>query len=203
MTGETGQGYWGRLWAAVLGRGTELAAPPPPPAEPAVKVEPPPPAEADVSLQTQISRLKLELEDRDHRLAAMQRDFQLLQASKSQETVAAGDERMQTIFKKLSGPLANLIAMAQIADSGQPVDAESFVKLTHSLDRELARAGLERIGRVGEPAGFDVAVHQRMSGGVVHPGEAVIVRLPGFRFGRKIVNKAMVSAPDNGAKVEG
>jgi molecular chaperone GrpE (heat shock protein) len=203
MTERSEGSYWGRLWAAILGRRPDAAEakpisePEPTPAP----VETPPPS-ADAALQAEVARLKLDLEDRDHRIATMQRDYQLLQETKSQETAAAGDEQLQKVFKKLSGVLANLVAMAQIADSGQAVDAASFVKLVHSLNRELGRAGLECIGKVGETVGFNVAEHQRMSGGAVHPDAPVIVRLPGFRFGQKILNKAMVSAPDNGAKGE-
>ena len=66
--------------------------------------------------------------------------------------------------------------------------------MVSDLERALAKAGLEQIGTVGETAEFESSAHQRMSGGDVHTGAAVVVRLPGYKLGGRVVLKAMVSA---------
>ena len=63
-----------------------------------------------------------------------------------------------------------------------------------SLEKELARAGLERLGSAGESTAFDPAIHQRMSGEAVHANTPVLVRIPGFRVGPKVIQKALVTA---------
>ena len=98
--------------------------------------------------------------------------------------------------------MANLATLTAAAEAGQEVEAGDLIHLLRSLEKELHRAGLESIGRVGEQAGFDVACHQRMSGGAVHAGTPVTVQLPGYRLGEKILLKAMVSAGKTG-EIEG
>lgn len=183
MSEET-KGYWARLWTALLGH--EI----PPPVGPAVV----PPGQHDLELEARVSGLEMDLRERDGRIAQMQREYSELEAAKERAAATSGQEGLERLFQKLAGTLANLAVLSAAVDDGQQVEAGDLVSLIRSLEREFARAGLEPIGQVNQQTEFDVAAHQRMSGGAVHPGTRVSVQLPGYRFGSRVLLKAMVSA---------
>jgi molecular chaperone GrpE (heat shock protein) len=101
---------------------------------------------------------------------------------------------VRPLFKRLAGTLGNLNVLTAMAEAGREVDTGDLIQLIKGLEKELDRAGLEPIGAVGEKTLFAVASHQRMSGGAVHEGVPVVVQIPGYRLGGKILSKALVSA---------
>ena len=175
-------GYWGRLLAALAGRDAGPA------------VAPGSPDEQLAQVRAQAAALQLDLAERDRQMAEMRAEYGTLHAAKQWAAADAGQDQLERLFKKLAGPLANLAVLTAAVEAGQEVEARDLVQLLKSVERELHRAGLEPIGRVGQRAQFDVASHQRMSGGAVHAGTPVTVQLPGYRSGEKILLKAMVSA---------
>lgn len=175
-------GYWRRLWAALAGRDVR------------------PQGEAGTGderlteLRAHVASLELDVADRDRQMAEMRAEYGTLQAAKERAAAGAGQDQLEKLFKKLAGPLANLAVLMAAAEAGQEVETGDLIHLLKSLEKELHRAGLEPIGRAGQQAAFDVACHQRMSGGAVREGTPVTVQLPGYRLGEKILLKAMVSA---------
>jgi molecular chaperone GrpE (heat shock protein) len=152
-----------------------------------------PTAEAEAELRAQLASLRMDVEERDQRIEAMQREYAALQVAKEKAAGDGGQEQLERLFKKLAGPLSNLAALADLGKAGREVAAADLLGLFQSLEKELAHAGLTRVGTVGEATSFDTALHQRMSGGTVHAGTQVVVRVPGYRQGEKILLKAMVS----------
>lgn len=171
-------GYLGRLWAALLGRA------------PAVYEA----SGDEAEMRSRIAGLEMDVRERDERIEKMKVEYAALQAERDRAAGDAGDERLAQLFKKLAGPLSNMAALAVSDEEGKEPLVADFAQLAHSLEKHLARAGLEPIGRAGEHSEFDVALHQRMSGGDVRAGAPVVVRLPGYRFKRRVLVKAMVSA---------
>ena len=157
-------------------------------------VAPGSPDEQLAQVRAQAAALQLDLAERDRQMAEMRAEYGTLHAAKQWAAADAGQDQLERLFKKLAGPLANLAVLTAAVEAGQEVEARDLVQLLKSVERELHRAGLEPIGRVGQRAQFDVASHQRMSGGAVHAGTPVTVQLPGYRSGEKILLKAMVSA---------
>ena len=180
MTAEKA-GYWGRLLAAL--RGCEVE-----PAEPVA------PDEQAAELRARIASLELDLGERDARIDQMRSEYGVLEAARDRAAAGAGQDELERLFKRVSGPLSNLAALTAMAEGGKEVEVGDLVQLVRDVEKELARAGLEPIGRVGEKTQFDVAGHQRMSGAAVRAGTPVTVRVPGYRFGEKVLFKAMVSA---------
>ena len=181
MAGTTG--YFGRLLAAILGRdasasGADL------PDDPA-------------KLKAMVASLKMDLQERDERIATMRGEYEQLEASKVHSTATAGTEELTGLLKKLSGPLANIAVLRDAAAAGEDVQADDVLQLVASLEKVLTRAGLEVIGRSGEAVTFDSAVHQRMSGGPVSDGVPVKIEVPGYRMGSRVLQKALVSAEEN------
>jgi molecular chaperone GrpE (heat shock protein) len=182
----TGQktGYWKRLFAALLGRDAQATGLPAGP-EPGAQA-----AEANAKAAT----LEMDLRERDEKIEQMRIEYEALQASRERAVGEAGQEQLDKLFKKLSGALSNLMGLTELAEAEKDVQVADLVDLIKGLEKELTRAGLERIGTAGENTEFDVALHQRMSGGAVRAGTPVAIRLPGYRTRQKILLKAMVSA---------
>jgi molecular chaperone GrpE (heat shock protein) len=207
-------GYWGRLCAALLGRDvqpTEASSPPVEACVPVVEagrpaVEPGPADEQAAQWRAHTASLEMDLAERDKRIDEMRSEYATLQTAKERTSVGAGQDQLERLFKKLAGPLANLSVLTAMAETGREVEVGDLAQLIKGLEKELARAGLEPMGKVGEKTVFDVTCHQRMSGGAVREGVHVTVQIPGYRMGEKILIKTMVSAgedhpaqePDNG-----
>jgi molecular chaperone GrpE (heat shock protein) len=144
--------------------------------------------------QARLAALDMDVRERDQRIAAMRKEYAHLAAAG--QTAAAGQEQLQALFKKLAAPLSNLAALAALCEAGQEVAAADVVTLFRSVEKQLKAAGLEQVGAAGESVPFDVALHQRMSGGMVSAGAVVVIRTPGYRFAGKVLLKAMVTAKE-------
>jgi molecular chaperone GrpE (heat shock protein) len=143
-----------------------------------------------------VARLEQEVRDRDERIAAMQAEYAALREEKASAAAGAGEVQMEKLFKKLCAPLATLSTLAHAVRKGQAVEARDLADMVESVEKALMGFGLEPIGEPGTEAPFDSAAHQRMSGGSPHSGDQVRVRLPGYRLGKKILQKAMVSGKE-------
>jgi molecular chaperone GrpE (heat shock protein) len=168
-------GYVERLIGALLGKAEQL------------------PVATDAQTAARIASLEMDLKERDMRIDGMRAEYAALRAECDRAATTGGEEQVQKLLKKLAGPLSNLAALAAHAEAGEEVAARDMAALFRSVEKELARAGLERLGTVGEKAGFDASVHQRMSGDDVHQSTEIQVRVPGYRLGTKTVLKALVT----------
>ena len=169
-------GYFARLLAALCGRAAGAA----PASGPAGSV----------------AALQADLRERDERIARMRAEYAELEQARTRATETAGGEHMERLFKKLCGPLATLSTLAHAARAGQAVEARDLADLVVSVEKALHGFGLEPIGEPGAETAFDLAAHQRMSGISPHGGERVRVRLPGYRLGAKVLQKAMVTGKE-------
>ncbi len=147
----------------------------------------------EAALIARIATLEMDLQERDERITAMQREYSALSESMDRQSARVGQAQLEKTFKRLSGNLSTLAALIDLADSGREVDLHDVVVLFRVIERDFAAAGMERIGSVGEVCAFDPAVHSRMSGGAVSAGTVVTVHVPGYRMGRKILLKALVT----------
>ena len=170
--------YFSEILAALAGR-TQLAAPAGAPAD-----------------QARTAALEMELRERDQRITSMQKEYANLDAAGKRAAAGAGSSELEQLFKKLAAPLSNLAALAALAGEGREVAAADVLSLLRSVEKQLKAAGLEAVGEVGAAVPFDVALHQRMSGGMVSAGTPVVVRTPGYRFAGKVLLKAMVTAKE-------
>ena len=177
-----GGGYLGNLLAALLGR----CAP--------VRTDLP----VDVAvLHSRVAALDMDLRERDQRIETMRNEYEHLQSLKERASEDAGQEELEQFFKKAAGPLSNLAALIGAHGKGHAIELADLVTLVATLEKVFQRHGLERIGDVGEKIGFDVAIHQRMSGGSVSEGKTVEVLVPGYRTQNRVLMKAMVTSKEN------
>ena len=176
--------YISRLVDALLGRESPAAVP------------------NDAQVNARLAALEMDLRERDQRITTMQKEYATLEATAKQATADAGQEQLIELFKKLAAPLANFSLLAAHADTGQSLEAADVIRLFRSLEKHLHASGLEQVGTPGEQVPFDVALHQRMSGGMVSTGSPVVVRMPGYRNQGKVLLKAMVTAREGAEKGE-
>lgn len=197
MSKGTKSVYFPRLMAALFNRNFAASGPEPAPipeiSPPAVE---PPPATAS---SAEAARLRLDLEERNQRIASMQKEYETLEAARRRAASEAAAEQEEKVIKSLLRPLSNLATLMDLADSGNEIAVSDLVALGRSLEKELGRFGLERIGRTGEHIAFDPTLHQRMSGGTVAAGDDVAIAVPGFRLGSKVLTRAMVTSRANAA----
>jgi len=176
-------GYFARLLGAFLGRDV-----PPPASAPAV-----PAGERQLELQATVAGLEMELRERDEQVRQLKNEYSALEAARQRAASEAAADQLERLFARLAGTLGNLSVLTAMAEAGREVDAGDLIQLIKGLEKELGRAGLEPIGAVGEKTLFAVACHQRMSGGAVRDGVPVVVQVPGYRLGEKVLIKALVS----------
>jgi molecular chaperone GrpE (heat shock protein) len=150
----------------------------------------------DAELRSRIASLEMDRQERDRSIATIRAEYSALEAERDRVAASAGQDNVDRLFKKLAGPLSNLSALVDLSQAGQDIAASDIVTLFHNIEKELARAGLERIGVAGQQTTFDTSFHQRMSGPTVHNGVPITVRIPGYRIGNKVLLKAMVSAKE-------
>jgi molecular chaperone GrpE (heat shock protein) len=150
----------------------------------------------DAAASARAATLEMDLRERDQRIAVMRKEYATLETSSKRAAAGAGQEQLEQLFRKLAAPLASLSTLAALCDAGREVAAADLVSLLRSLEKQLKAAGLEQVGTPGESLCFDVAVHQRMSGGAVSAGTPVVVRSPGYRCGGKVLFKAMVTSKE-------
>jgi len=174
------QGYWARVMAALLGRETTPATAPA--------------GASEAEWRARQASFEMDLREREERIAAMQKEYATIEAAGRQAAAGAGREQLEQLFKRLAAPLANLATLTALAGGGRQVEVADLIAACRSLEKQLKAAGLEQVGEVGEHTAFELALHQRMSGGAVSSGTPVTVQMPGYRFGGKVLLKALVTA---------
>ena len=147
-------------------------------------------------LRARLASLQLEVQSRDEQIDQMKREYASVEAARDRAASAGGREQVEKLLRKLCGPLSNLAVLAAAARAGKDVAAEDMAALVGDAEKHLAGVGLQVIGAPGEASAFDVALHQRMSGGAVHSGTPVVVRIPGYKLGEKVLQKALVTAKE-------
>ena len=194
MSQET---YLNRLWNALLGRACAPITAPPAKIAPAASAAPmvtPSVSAPTAELEARLSARETELRQRDDQIGAMKREYAALEAARAEAAALGGTEQLEKLFRKVCGPLSNLATLVAAVRHGKEVAPADMADLVDDLGKQLTAAGLEAIGQAGQAAEFDVALHQRMSGSTVHPGTPVVVQIPGYRLGERILQKAMVTA---------
>jgi molecular chaperone GrpE (heat shock protein) len=181
---EVNMSYITRLIDALLGR------------------EQPVPVTTDATVNARVATLEMDLRERDQRIVAMQKEYATLEAQAKRATADAGDEHLGALFKKIAPQLANLATLATLPETGQSLEVGDVLNLFRSVEKQLKAAGLEQVGAAGEHVPFDVALHQRLSGGMVTAGSPVVVRMPGYRYQGKVLLKVMVTARETAEKAE-
>ena len=136
--------------------------------------------------------LRLEFAQAQQDAQAALRALEAEQAARSDAVTATVAARLEPALADAAATLAQLALQDRLLAEGKPVAAKDVLALARGLGRSLERLGLVGIGQPGENATFDSTIHQMLSGSAPAPGTVVVLRMPGYRLGEKVVRKAMV-----------
>lgn len=158
--------------------------------------EPEPEDQDILSLRSRLQSLKMDLEERDQKMARMRQEFEQLQSRAASDRAGAGSAELAGLAKRLAPILSQLPTLRALHESGKEVRTADLFTLFAKLEKLLADTGLTPLGTVGETCPFDSRFHQRMSGSDVGDGSPVRIRFVGYRFQEAVLLKAMVSKED-------
>lgn len=161
---------------------------------PEASAAPPTPSPVAAESASRLAALAMDLKERDVRIAGLLRELEAAKEAAKGLAQAAGDARILKLLKRLLPLFAQADAMRHFVSGGQTARVEDALTLVAKLEKAvLEEAGLDRIGETGAEAGFDPRLHQRLSGGDMSDGDAVVVRFVGYRRGETVIGKALVS----------
>ncbi|MBN1930467.1 MAG: nucleotide exchange factor GrpE, partial [Desulfobacterales bacterium] len=140
------------------------------------------PALPSSELHARIADLEMDIQDRDHMIESLKKEYHLLKSRTASENANAGDAAVKDMLEKLSPLLSQLVTMRSIEKNGTQIKAKDLLKLFDKMEKVICEKGLEQIGDVGQETIFDGQVHQRLSGSSIQDGDVVGIRFPGYRF---------------------
>ncbi|MEB3222858.1 MAG: hypothetical protein VKS61_12350 [Candidatus Sericytochromatia bacterium] len=95
------------------------------------------------------------------------------------------------LFRSLEPTLLQLPVVRHAVSLGAPTTASDVLALLEPLERALSTLGYEPIGHVGTVVAFSPEVHQAVVGALA-PGEAALIRTPGYRLDGALAVRARV-----------
>ncbi len=141
--------------------------------------------------ENDIQTLKLELVERDERIAKLKTDLE----RQRQQADARGAGNVQTQLEQLFTEAASAISQLQtqaylLETENRPIQARDVLTIARRLVRTLEDRGLSLECRVGEQVSFDPDRHEPISGTAPRSGQPAIVRFVGVAFRGKLLRKA-------------
>jgi len=158
-----------------------------------LRPRPPEPAPAPLRDEAEAASLRAQIEEREARLAQMQREYERLDRERQVAVEREAGHALANLFDDLAGPLSQLEAARARVETGSDMEAGDLFSLLGPLRRALEQRGLAAVGAVGEQVAFDPGRHQALGDQQFQEGDAVTIRFPGFLHGERVVRKALVS----------
>ena len=144
--------------------------------------------DALLGTENQLRALRLELAERDARVARLEADLrrhQDAEASLRAELARAGVERL---LANLATPLVQLATQVEL----DAVDAASVLAVARTLVRDLEDEGVAVAGPVSAVVPYDPDLHEPLDGNAPERGEAVVLRLAGLSYHGTVLRRATV-----------
>jgi len=151
-------------------------------------------------LRGRVASLEQDLRERDELIVRLKREYEASRRENKSGQEQAAADALEVLAGRHAPLLSQLDTMRYMHEQGKELRAGDLLKLLSKLQQAWRELGLEAVGQAGEKVDYDASVHQRLSGGDVSPGGKVRVSFVGYRFGSKMLTKAMVNAEgaDNG-----
>ncbi|WP_168801704.1 nucleotide exchange factor GrpE [Glycomyces buryatensis] len=143
-------------------------------------------------LESELQRARLELEDRDLRIARMRSEAAAVRDRVGDEIKRQSRESTERIVGAMAVPLTQFLMQAHLHDSGTAeVKVDDVVEVGRRLMRVLRGAGIDQVGTIGAPEPFDPDRHDPLSTSQTpEPGRPVVVRVVGLSFQGRVLRKA-------------
>jgi molecular chaperone GrpE (heat shock protein) len=151
--------------------------------------------EAILASERETQALRLELQERERVIAALNSDLDRLRRGEDDRIAAAVAAERERLVTDAAAPAAQLLTQAHLLEvEGKPVQARDVLAVARGLLRLLEDEGLTADGRAGETVAFDPNRHEPLGGEVVlTPGQPAVVGVVGMNFRGKVLRKAGVA----------
>jgi molecular chaperone GrpE (heat shock protein) len=138
--------------------------------------------------------LRLELQERERVIAALQADLERLRRGEGERVAAAVQAERERLLTDAAAPVAQLLTQAHLLEvEGKALQARDVLAVARRLVRLLEGEGLTTEGRVGAAVAFDPNRHEPLGGDFTpRPGQSVVVRIVGVSCQGRVLCKATV-----------
>ena len=144
-----------------------------------------------LDLRSEVQALRLELAERDARIAALEKQADAGRSSESVDGLVEG--RLARWLESAAAPASQLKTQAHLVEvEGKPVEARDVLAVSRQLVRVLEDAGLRFEGKVGDVADFDPDHHRPLGQASLARGDRVRIRFVAVRLGERVIHKAAV-----------
>jgi molecular chaperone GrpE (heat shock protein) len=141
------------------------------------------------SVKRELAEIQLDLMDARKLLSVQRSTIDELRASLD----SGIDHNLERLFREIATPLSQLRMQEALLESGTQVSGASVMALARQVAERVERSGLEPIGSFGETVDFDPQSCEPLSAdSSLSWGEEVVIRFIGYRYGGRVVRKAMV-----------
>ena len=147
-------------------------------------------------LESKISSLQLDLEEKESRIMNMKQDYARLKKDMEDKSKEAVSENLEKLFYDISRPLSQFYAMKSFVESGKSLDINELFKTIDILLDKLEDFSLMKIGGTDRSTGYNSKFHQAIDGGSYRDGQEVKIKVIGFAFENKILRRAMVTSKE-------
>ena len=153
-----------------------------------------PTSEPTLALQSELQTLRLELAERETAIANLKQELERQRQGETTRIEAARQTEIESLFEQLSSPLSQLLTQTHLVEQqGKTVQPQDILTVTQRLIRTLESTGLAIAVGVGETTPFDPNYHQPLNSNLtISPGTAIVAKMPGLAYQKKILKKALV-----------
>ncbi len=146
-----------------------------------------------LDLQSEVQSLRLELAERDARIAALEKEADPGRSSERVDGVAR--DRIARWLESAAAPASQLKTQAHLLQvENKPVQARDVLAVARQLIRVLEDAGMEFEGEVGDVVVFDPDHHRPLGEASLSRGDRVRIRFVAVKLGNRVIHQAGVAA---------
>ncbi len=153
------------------------------------------PSSGALDLRSEVQSLRLEIAERDARIAALEKETDRGKSSVD----GAAESRVARWLESAAAAASQLRTQAHLVQvENKPVQARDILAVARQLLRSLEDAGMEFEGEVGEVVEFDPDRHRPLGEASLSRGDRARIRFVAVKLGERVVHKAGVAADPEG-----
>lgn len=144
-----------------------------------------------VDLEAQVQSLRLDLADKAKECVQARVQLEELDRTRMGDRNRAAQNQTEKILSDLATPMVHLLTALEQFKTSTPQSLSNLELIIRQLFRALEAHGASLIGAVGECTPYDPSVHAPLSQETSPAfGDSVQIKIPGLRFGDKVIRKA-------------
>jgi molecular chaperone GrpE (heat shock protein) len=148
-------------------------------------------------LERELQNLRLELTERDRKLANLKQELERQRSSENTRINAAIQREIEQLLSDIASPVSQLLTQGHLLEvEGKPVQAKDILTVAKRLICTLEDRGLSINGKISETLPFEPNYHQPLSSNLdLAVGTPVVIKIVGVSYQGKMIKKATVEPP--------